>query len=65
MNDQLDPNEDPSTIKWGIFYFNPKDDRVIGPKRTKGLGYTLNFARPATYFILIVVGLSIFFIGKY
>jgi uncharacterized membrane protein len=31
----------------GIFYFNPEDSRIFLPKRT-GLGFTLNFARPAS-----------------
>jgi hypothetical protein len=37
--------------KLGIFYFNPDDVAVIVEKRF-GLGYTLNFARLATWTIV-------------
>ena len=30
----------------GIFYFCRADPRMIVPKRIRGLGWTLNFARP-------------------
>ena len=45
--------------KWGIFYFNPDDQRIIVPKREPGLGWTLNFARFYTWFILFVIILII------
>lgn len=32
------------------FYYNPADDRVFVPKRWFGM--TLNFAQPASYFVL-------------
>jgi hypothetical protein len=37
--------------KLGIFYFHPEDPAVLIEKRF-GLGYTMNFARPATWIIL-------------
>ena len=44
--------------KWGVFYYNPDDDRIMLPKRT-GLGFTLNFARPGAIvlfmFALVVI----------
>ena len=39
--------------KWGIFYFNPDDPRIIVPKRLEWLGWTLNFAQPIS---LIIIG---------
>ena len=42
--------------KAGVFYFNPADPRVQIEKRF-GLGYTLNMARPTSWFI---VGLPLF-----
>ena len=40
--------------KLGIFYFNRDDSAVIVEKRF-GLGYTLNFARSATWVIVLLV----------
>ncbi|MEI6142415.1 MAG: DUF5808 domain-containing protein [Mariniphaga sp.] len=56
---------DPENYKWGIFYFNPKDPRIILPKRIKEMGWTLNFANP--YSSLIIVGIITFAIllGKF
>jgi len=47
--------KDPGNYKWGIFYFNPKDPRVILPKRNKILGITVNFASPYSYLIIIAI----------
>ena len=44
---------DPGNYKWGIFYFNTRDPRPILPKRNKLLGWTVNFASPYSYLILI------------
>lgn len=46
---------DPLNYKWGIFYFNPKDKRIIVPKRLKAMGWTLNFANFRAYVILILI----------
>jgi uncharacterized membrane protein len=40
--------------KLGVLYFNRDDPAVIVEKRF-GLGYTLNFARPATWVILLLL----------
>ncbi len=37
--------------KWGMFYVNPGDPRLWVPKRL-GMGWTLNFARPAAWFVM-------------
>lgn len=42
----------PDNYKWGLFYYNPRDERVVVPKINPGLGWTLNFARPSSYFLL-------------
>lgn len=44
---------DPENYKWGILYFNKKDPRTILPKRNKFLGWTVNFASPYSYLILV------------
>jgi uncharacterized membrane protein len=44
--------KNPENYKWGIFYFNPDDTRIILPKRNQWMGWTLNFANLWTYVIL-------------
>jgi uncharacterized membrane protein len=44
---------DPKNRKLGILYFNKEDKRIIVPKRIGFLGWTLNFANPIVYVILI------------
>jgi uncharacterized membrane protein len=39
-------HSDPANWKLGIFYFCRSDRRIIVPKRIKGLGWTVNLARP-------------------
>jgi uncharacterized membrane protein len=43
--------------KLGIFYFNRDDSAVVVEKRF-GLGYTLNFARPTTWVILLLLSMG-------
>ena len=49
-------NNDPGFYKFGVFYFNKKDTRFIVPKVTK-MGYTVNFAKPYAYIILVLLAL--------
>jgi hypothetical protein len=54
--DELDRMRlDPDNYKWGIFYFNPKDSRIILPKRNPYMGFTVNFANPLSYIIIILL----------
>jgi uncharacterized membrane protein len=50
----------PSYWVWGIFYFNPSDQRIFVPKRIEWLGWTLNFARPGS--VILVIGFIAFVI---
>lgn len=64
--DELDRMRlDPDNYKWGIFYFNPKDPRMILPKRNPYMGLTLNFANPYSYLILYFSVSLCIIIGKY
>ncbi|MEI7596546.1 MAG: DUF5808 domain-containing protein [Bacteroidota bacterium] len=54
----------PNNYKWGIFYFNPKDYRVIVPKRNVGMGWTLNFANLYAYLIILGIIAFAIIIGK-
>ncbi|MBK6523412.1 MAG: hypothetical protein KBG47_00550 [Bacteroidia bacterium] len=46
-------HKDPSNWVWGMFYYNPKDKRLLPPKRIRAMGWTVNFANPTSVFILI------------
>ncbi len=58
-----DPIDDINNYIWNIFYFNRNDSRIIVPKRTRILGWTINFARPESYLLLVVVLLLFFYLG--
>ncbi|KVV15901.1 DUF5808 domain-containing protein [Flavobacterium sp. TAB 87] len=46
---------DPDNWVWGLFYFNPKDDRIFPPKKIKWMGWTTNFANPHSVFAIIAI----------
>lgn len=52
----------PEKYKLGLFYFDPKDSRVILPKVNRMMGWTLNFGHPVTYIILIAFIVLLIFI---
>jgi uncharacterized membrane protein len=45
---------DPGHYRCGLFYVNPEDPRVWVEKRA-GYGWTLNFARPAAFLVLLLL----------
>jgi len=45
----------------GPFYFNRNDPRILVPKRNPSMGWTLNFASPYSYILLIAIALIIIF----
>ncbi len=47
--------DDPEHYKWGIFYFNPDDLRAVVPKRNRWMGWTLNFAQPLAWVIILAI----------
>jgi uncharacterized membrane protein len=50
-----DPVNNQVNYKWGIFYFNTKDTRIIVPKRNRFMGYTLNFANPLAWLVIVLI----------
>lgn len=58
------PNKEINHYKFGIFYYNPNDGRIIVPKRIKYLGWTLNFANPLSYGIIIAIFAIIFLLKQ-
>ncbi len=53
-------HDDPLNWKWGIFYFNKKDKRLLPPKKLKSFGWTVTFANP--YSVLIMIAIIVFVI---
>ena len=37
-------HKDPNNWKFGSFYYNPEDERLLPPKRIAWMGWTVNFA---------------------
>ena len=58
-------NQDTGYFRLGFLYWNRWDKMVIVPKRIPALGWTLNFANPVTYIILIVFFALVFFVGRF
>ena len=58
------PKKEINHYKFGIFYYNPNDGRIIVPKRIKYLGWTLNFANPLAYGIIIAIFAIIFLVKQ-
>ena len=56
--------DDPMNYKWGIFYFNRKDSRIVVPKRARGMGWTLNFGNIYAYVLVILIVAAGILIGK-
>lgn len=51
LNQSID---DPTNWKWGVFYFNPADNRVLPPKRNPVFDWTFNFANTRSVFCLVL-----------
>ncbi len=57
--------DDPTNYKWGIFYFNRKDSRILVPKRISWMGWTFNFGNRYSYiFFFLVISFVIFILRK-
>ena len=54
---------DPDNWRWGVFYYNPLDERLFLPKRIKQFGWTINFAHPNCMRMLALIIVSLILIG--
>jgi uncharacterized membrane protein len=54
-NSRQPADDDEKYWKWGIFYFNPNDDRLLPPKKDARMGYTINFANFYSVALVIVI----------
>lgn len=50
---------DPASWKAGVVYYQPRDSRVIVPKRLR-FGWTINFAHPRAWPVLLGAMASVF-----
>ncbi|KQR67447.1 DUF5808 domain-containing protein [Pedobacter sp. Leaf176] len=48
-------HDNPENWKWGLFYFNRDDSRIIVPKQMVGLGWTFNFAHPISFIFIALI----------
>ena len=46
---------DPSKWKWGLFYYNKEDKRLVVPKKIEAMGITFNFAHKAAFPISLLI----------
>lgn len=52
-------SKDPNNWIYGMFYYNPKDQRIFPPKKNPSMGFTTNFANPKS--VLYLIGIMLFF----
>lgn len=64
MNEENNMHQDPNNWKLGIFYFNPKDKRVLVLKRIPGFGFTLNFGNPFSVIVILLIITLIVFLNR-
>ncbi len=55
-------HKDPSNWRLGIFYYNKEDKRLLPPKRIPSMGWTVNFANPYSFSLLLGFILAIAFL---
>lgn len=58
-------HQDPANWKWGIIYYNKADKRIFPPKRSRYLGWTVNFANPWSILTMISVLALAIYAGRY
>ena len=59
--DENNKTQNPNNYKWGILYFNKKDSRLIVPKHESQRGWTINFANPLSYILIILLIIILIF----
>ncbi len=47
-------HKNPNNWKFGVFYYNPEDKRILPPKRIKWMGMTINWANTTSVVITIL-----------
>jgi uncharacterized membrane protein len=60
-------HKDPNNWKYGSFYYNKDDERLLPPKRIAWMGWTVNFANPKSILVfvfILIVALSLIYFTK-
>ena len=52
-------HRDPANWRFGVFYYNPADKRLLPPKRIRLMGWTINFANPRSIMLLVAILLAV------
>ncbi|MGG7035825.1 MAG: hypothetical protein ACI7YS_11625 [Flavobacterium sp.] len=52
--------KDPKNWRWGVFYYNKEDKRLLPPKKNPDYGWTVNFANRKS--VLFFFSFLMFFI---
>lgn len=60
----FDPVDDSNNYKWGVFYYNVEDNRIIVPKRDRFAGFTINFGHRLIHIIIPAILIVIFLLLK-
>jgi uncharacterized membrane protein len=56
LESELNDSKSRNQSNWkGFIYVNKEDQRLIVPKRIPTMGWTLNFANPYSYVILLAI----------
>jgi uncharacterized membrane protein len=55
-------HDDVNNWKWGSLYFNKNDKRIFIEKPDPAYGFTLNFANPKSYLVILIATLFFGFI---
>ena len=56
--EQLDAwTKDPNNWKWGVFYYNKEDKRIMPPKKNPAMGWTINFANKKSVMTFLLLTL--------
>lgn len=56
-------HKDPANWRFGVFYYNREDPRLLPPKRVKLMGWTINWANHRS--IQLMLGIMIVLLGIY
>ena len=55
-------SKDPANWKWGMFYYNKEDPRLMPPKPNPAYGVTVNFANPKSvrlFLLFMLIPISV------
>jgi len=58
-------HQDPDNWKWGVFYYNKEDKRLLVLKRSMWMGLTFNYAHPLAIPVTLSIFLMIIVLAKF